>query len=76
MPARIVVSKAAATMAVALTDDARSAGDRARMMRIARVPAVGSHAIMPSAVGRVRETAIFPWLPEPGVPRWKWDRAG
>lgn len=79
MPTKTVASRTAPTMAVFLTEDARSTGDRARMMWIARVPVVGSNAIAPSAAERAREIAILPvvtgtWCAEVEVEQSRLDR--
>jgi hypothetical protein len=67
---KMTASKSAATIPVDLTDDARSAGDRARIMWMPRMAVVGKNATAPSAAGTMRGIAISPGLPER---RKTWD---
>jgi hypothetical protein len=66
MATKMTASRIAAPVAVVLTDDARSAGERARMASMANMAVVGRNATAPSAAGTVRGIAI---AQDSGVPR-------
>jgi hypothetical protein len=59
---KMTASRTVATMAVILTDGARSAGDRARMMWMPRMAVVGRNATAPSTAGTARGIAMSPGL--------------
>jgi hypothetical protein len=66
MATKMTASRAAAAPAVVLTDDALSAGERARMTWMANMAVVGRNATAPSAAGTVRGIVMIQNL---GLPR-------